>query len=479
MLHVLATALFDRPAFKNVISHGIVLGSDGQKMSKSLRNYPDVSEVLDRDGSDAMRWFLMSSPILRGGNLIVTEQGIREGVRQVMLPLWNVYHFFALYANAANNGEGYSAKLKYDSQHVMDRFILGKTRELIEQVTVAMDSYDIWNACESLRQYADALTNWYVRRSRERFFNEDTDAFDTLYTALVTVSKVAASLLPLSSEEIYRGLTGERSVHLADWPEASAFADESDLLALMQTVREVCSAGSALRKEKKIRVRQPLQKMTVAIAPEQFAALGTAFGEKGAEYFANIVEDELNLRQVELVSADTVDPADYGISQQLKVNARAAGPRLGKQVQVAIKASKSGDWTVTEDGTVLVGVAALDGGLALEEGEYELATVVAADAEGAEHTAAAVLPGGFLVLNIELTDELVAEGIARDTIRAIQQARKDADLNVADRINLSIAAPEETLAALRTNEALVTGETLAVSLQLSEAAELSISVAKA
>ena len=479
VLHVLATALFDRPAFKNVISHGIVLGSDGQKMSKSLRNYPDVSEVLDRDGSDAMRWFLMSSPILRGGNLIVTEQGIREGVRQVMLPLWNVYHFFALYANAANNGEGYSAKLKYDSQHVMDRFILGKTRELIEQVTAAMDSYDIWNACESLRQYADALTNWYVRRSRERFFNEDTDAFDTLYTALVTVSKVAASLLPLSSEEIYRGLTGERSVHLADWPEASAFADESDLLALMQTVREVCSAGSALRKEKKIRVRQPLQKMTVAIAPEQFAALGTAFGEKGAEYFANIVEDELNLRQVELVSADTVDPADYGISQQLKVNARAAGPRLGKQVQVAIKASKSGDWTVTEDGTVLVGVAALDGGLALEEGEYELATVVAADAEGAEHTAAAVLPGGFLILNIELTDELVAEGIARDTIRAIQQARKDADLNVADRINLSIAAPEETLAALRTNEALVTGETLAVSLQLSEAAELSISVAKA
>ena len=479
VLHVLATALFDRPAFKNVISHGIVLGSDGQKMSKSLRNYPDVSEVLDRDGSDAMRWFLMSSPILRGGNLIVTEQGIREGVRQVMLPLWNVYHFFALYANAANNGEGYSAKLKYDSQHVMDRFILGKTRELIEQVTAAMDSYDIWNACESLRQYADALTNWYVRRSRERFFNEDTDAFDTLYTALVTVSKVAASLLPLSSEEIYRGLTGERSVHLADWPEASAFADESDLLALMQTVREVCSAGSALRKEKKIRVRQPLQKMTVAIAPEQFAALGTAFGEKGAEYFANIVEDELNLRQVELVSADTVDPADYGISQQLKVNARAAGPRLGKQVQVAIKASKSGDWTVTEDGTVLVGVAALDGGLALEEGEYELATVVAADAEGAEHTAATVLPGGFLVLNIELTDELVAEGIARDTIRAIQQARKDADLNVADRINLSIAAPEETLAALRANEALVTGETLAVSLQLSEAAELSISVAKA
>ena len=478
-LHILATALFDRPAFKNVVSHGIVLGSDGQKMSKSLRNYPDVSEVLDRDGSDAMRWFLMSSPILRGGNLIVTEQGIREGVRQVMLPLWNVYHFFALYANAANKGAGYTAQVKYDSQHVMDRFILGKTRELIQQVTVDMDSYDIWSACEHLRLYADALTNWYVRRSRERFFDEDPDAFDTLYTALVTVSKVAASLLPLTTEEIYRGLTGERSVHLADWPIAEDFADESELLLLMETVRAVCSTGSSLRKEKKIRVRQPLQSLTAAIANEQFAQLETAFGAKGADYFAKIVKDELNLREVILVNAQDANPADYGISQQLKVNARAAGPRLGKQVQTAIKASKSGDWTIAEDGTVTVAFDTIDGGLALVDGEYELATVVASSDDGTEREAAAVLPGGFLVLNIELTDELVAEGIARDTIRAIQQARKDAGLNVSDRINLTVSAPQNTLEALRTHEELVTGETLAVSLDLTEGESLTITVAKA
>jgi len=478
-LHILATALFDRPAFKNVVSHGIVLGSDGQKMSKSLRNYPDVSEVLDRDGSDAMRWFLMSSPILRGGNLIVTEQGIREGVRQVMLPLWNVYHFFALYANAANKGAGYTAQVKYDSQHVMDRFILGKTRELVQQVTADMDSYDIWSACEHLRLYADALTNWYVRRSRERFFDEDPDAFDTLYTALVTVSKVAASLLPLTTEEIYRGLTGERSVHLADWPIAEDFADESELLSLMETVRAVCSVGSSLRKEKKIRVRQPLQSLTAAIANEQFAQLETAFGTKGADYFAKIVKDELNLREVILVNAQDANPADYGISQQLKVNARAAGPRLGKQVQTAIKASKSGDWTIAEDGTVTVAFNTIDGGLALVDGEYELATVVASSDDGTEREAAAVLPGGFLVLNIELTDELVAEGIARDTIRAIQQARKDAGLNVSDRINLTVSAPQETLEALRTHEELVTGETLAVSLDLTEGESLTITVAKA
>ena len=478
-LHILATALFDRPAFKNVVSHGIVLGSDGQKMSKSLRNYPDVSEVLDRDGSDAMRWFLMSSPILRGGNLIVTEQGIREGVRQVMLPLWNVYHFFALYANAANKGAGYTAQVKYDSQHVMDRFILGKTRELVQQVTADMDSYDIWSACEHLRLYADALTNWYVRRSRERFFDEDPDAFDTLYTALVTVSKVAASLLPLTTEEIYRGLTGERSVHLADWPAAEDFADESELLLLMETVRAVCSTGSSLRKEKKIRVRQPLQSLTAAIANEQFAQLETAFGAKGADYFAKIVKDELNLREVILVNAQDANPADYGISQQLKVNARAAGPRLGKQVQTAIKASKSGDWTIAEDGTVTVAFDAIDGGLALVDGEYELVTVVASSDDGTEREAAAVLPGGFLVLNIELTDELVAEGIARDTIRAIQQARKDAGLNVSDRIDLTVSAPQETLEALRTHEELVTGETLAVSLDLTEGESLTITVAKA
>ena len=478
-LHILATALFDRPAFKNVVSHGIVLGSDGQKMSKSLRNYPDVSEVLDRDGSDAMRWFLMSSPILRGGNLIVTEQGIREGVRQVMLPLWNVYHFFALYANAANKGAGYTAQVKYDSQHVMDRFILGKTRELVQQVTADMDSYDIWSACEHLRLYADALTNWYVRRSRERFFDEDPDAFDTLYTALVTVSKVAASLLPLTTEEIYRGLTGERSVHLADWPAAEDFADESELLSLMETVRAVCSTGSSLRKEKKIRVRQPLQSLTAAIANEQFAQLETAFGTKGADYFAKIVKDELNLREVILVNAQDANPADYGISQQLKVNARAAGPRLGKQVQTAIKASKSGDWTIADDGTVTVAFDTIDGGLALVDGEYELVTVVASSDDGTEREAAAVLPGGFLVLNIELTDELVAEGIARDTIRAIQQARKDAGLNVSDRINLTVSAPQDTLEALRAHEELVTGETLAVSLDLTEGESLTITVAKA
>ncbi|MFW0154957.1 isoleucine--tRNA ligase [Rothia sp. P6271] len=464
-LHILATALFDRPAFTNVISHGIVLGSDGQKMSKSLRNYPDVSEVLDRDGSDAMRWFLVSSPILRGGNLIVTEEGIREGVRQVMLPLWNVYHFFALYTNAAHQGAGYQAQLRYTSEHVMDRFILGKTRELITTVTEAMDSYDVSGATEALRHYTDTLTNWYVRRSRERFFEEDTVAFDVLYTALTTVVKTAAPLLPLVSEEIYRGLTGERSVHLTDWPEAELFTDESDLIRLMETTRSICSAGSSLRKTHKLRVRQPLRSMTVAVT----------HGAALSGVYENIIADELNLKEVRLLDAADVKPTDFGISQQLKVNARAAGPRLGKNVQQAIKAAKTGDWSVAEDGTVTVA----GGSIALESHEYELQTIVDETA-GQSHQAVSVLPGGgFLVLDTQLTPELEAEGIARDAIRTIQQARKDAQLVVSDRIELTVAAPERTRQAIQSFEQLVAGETLATSVHYQDASELSITVKKA
>src|SRR5690606_21843113 len=179
-MHVLAAALFDRPAFETCISHGIVLGSDGQKMSKSLQNYPDVREVFNRDGADAMRWFLMSSPILRGGNLVVTEQGIRDGVRQVLIPLWNAWYFFGLYANAS----GLEAKWATGSTHEMDRYILAKTRDFVTEVQEAQDAFHIAAACDAVRSFVDVLTNWYIRGSRDRFWDEDQSAFDTLYTVL-------------------------------------------------------------------------------------------------------------------------------------------------------------------------------------------------------------------------------------------------------------------------------------------------------
>ncbi len=446
-LHILATALFDKPAFSSCISHGIVLGSDGNKMSKSLRNYPDVAEVFERDGADAMRWFLMASPILRGGNLVVTEQGIRDAVRQVMIPLWNTWYFLALYANA----EQYDAQGRTDSTDPLDRYLLAKTRQYVEKLTGELDAYAIADACETTRAFLDVLTNWYVRRSRERFWEGKPEAFETLAAVLDIVCRAVAPLLPLTTEEIWRGLTGGRSVHLADWPDVSVLPADATLVAAMDQVREVCSSTSALRKAAKLRNRLPLATLTVVV--DDPAAL---------EPFAGIVADELNVKQVRLVAADSEEAAGYGVEQRLNVNARAAGPRLGRDVQAAIKGSKSGDWSVAADGSVT------SGGLALVEGEYALETVVGAAAEG---SATGMLPGGgFVVLDTVVTEELAEEGVARDLVRAVQQARRDADLQVTDRIELVIGGSAAVLSAARAHEALIAGETLATSYVVGESA---------
>jgi isoleucyl-tRNA synthetase len=465
-LHILASAIFDKPAFSTCVSHGVVLGSDGNKMSKSLRNYPDVREVFDRDGADAMRWFLMSSPILRGGNLVVTEQGIRDSVRQVLIPLWNSWYFFSLYANAAGES-GYDATRRTDagsSGHPMDRYVLAKLRDYVAAMTHQLDNYEVANACDSTRSFLDVLTNWYIRRSRERFWSTgedlDTDAFDTLFTVLEVVCRTTAPLMPLTTEEVWRGLTGERSVHLADWPSVDGLPEDADLVAAMDVVRDVCSAASALRKAANLRNRLPLASLTVVVAdPEALRG------------FESIVADEVNVKQVSLLALDAPEAAMYGVSQKLTVNARAAGPRLGKDVQAAIKGSKSGDWSVAEDGTVT------SGGLVLREGEYSLETV-AADIGGG--TATAMLPrGGFVVLDTEVTPELAAEGLARDLVRAVQQARRGAGLDVSDRITLTLAGPSDVQDAARTHERLIAEETLATTVAIGSADELRIQVTKA
>lgn len=463
VMHVLATALFDRPAFKTCVSHGIVLGSDGRKMSKSLQNYPDVNEVFHRDGSDAMRWFLMSSPILRGGNLIVTEEGIREGVRQVLLPLWSTYYFFTLYAGAARGGEGVLGREVDDARvaslPVMDRYVLAKTAELVRDVTAQMEEFDVPGASESLRSFMDLLTNWYVRTQRDRFWGEDADAFDTLYTVLVTLSRLSAPLLPLVTEEIYRGLTGERSVHLTDYPVAREAWSDDSLGAVMDRVREVVSAAHALRKARQIRVRQPLMALEVAVAdPEALRP------------YVSLIASELNVKMVVLVTEEAFTRANP-VERRLTVNARAAGPRIGKDVQAAIRGSKTGDWTESASGEVV------SGGIALVEGEYELATVIGG--EGDDAPAASVLAGGgFVLLHTDITPELEAEGFARDLIRSIQDERKHAGLNVSDRIELAVTVPAERVAAVEAHRELIAREVLAVSVAVAEG-ELAVEVRKA
>ena len=449
VMHVLSTALFDRPAFTGVSCHGIVLGSDGYKMSKSLRNYPDVSEVLDRDGSDAMRWFLMSSSVLRGGNLAVTEEGIRSGVREFLLPLWNSWYFFATYANAS--GDGYEASWRTDSTDVLDRYILARLGDLVREVRADLEGLDSTTAAGRLRDFAEVLTNWYIRRSRDRFWvgvSEDPksrEAFDTLYTVLETLTRVAAPLVPLISERVWQGLTGGRSVHLQDWPDAAAFPAADEIRDAMDAVRELSSVGNALRKKEKLRVRLPLARLTV-VSP-----LASTLGQ-----FEDILREELNVKSVELVALADTTAHDYGIDHRLSVNARAAGPRLGKEVQKAIQAARSGDWSEV-DGVVTAG------GIALEPAEYELVLETTGRPEG---EALAIVPtGGFVLLDTQTTPELEAEGLARDVIRAVQETRKNAGFDVSDRIRLDLrfASEEDADAVASAFEiADVAGETLAV-----------------
>ncbi len=446
-LHVLATALFDRPAFKTCVSHGIVLGSDGQKMSKSLRNYPDVSEVFDRDGADAMRWFLMSSPILRGGNLVVTEQGIRDGVRQVMIPLWNAWSFFALYANTARGGEGYEAKRSTTSTDVLDRYLLAKLSEFVGDMRDQLDDYEIAAACDTMRGFLDVLTNWYIRRSRDRFWGGESEeslaAFDTLWTALETVTRATAPLLPLVTEEIWRGLTGGRSVHLTDFPDPADLPADHALVVAMDRAREICSTGSSLRKAQKLRARLPLGDLTLVVPqPDGPGALprhhpGRA--QRQAPHPRRPRDRERGgLRH---------HPAPH---RQRPGGRAATGPRgaaghQGQQVgRLVGRRRRRRDLRRARPRRGRVHPR--DG-----RGRRRRRQPRHGDAPG----------GGFVVLDTTVTPELAAEGVARDLVRAVQQARRDAGLHVSDRISLTIQGSPEVFEATVTHRDLIVGETLA------------------
>jgi isoleucyl-tRNA synthetase len=438
-LHVLATALFDRPAFSNCVSHGIVLGNDGAKMSKSLNNYPNPLEMFDLHGSDAMRWHLLSSAILRGSDGMVTETGMRDTVRHVLLPLWNSWYFLTLYANAADH----QGVHRTDSSNMLDQYVMAKTRDLVEATTAALDDYDLFGACQQVRDYLDVLTNWYVRRSRSRFWEGDHDAIDTMHTVLSVLVRVTAPLLPFMSESIHGGLNADdASVHLLDWPSVDELPANVGLVESMDLVREVCSATLSVRKANQRRVRLPLNSVTVATS-----------GAYRLEAFTDVVAEEVNVRNVVL----TDDVASVA-TEQLQLVPKALGPRLGKEVQTVIKAHKTGDWTV-ENGTVTVG------GVELLDGEYTL-KLVADDSIGDGMASTGLgRSGGVVALDIRVTEELEVEGRARDLIRLVQQARRDADLHVSDRIALTISAETATVDAVARHLDLIATETLATSVE--------------
>jgi isoleucyl-tRNA synthetase len=437
-LHVLATALFDRPAFSNCVSHGIVLGDDGRKMSKSLRNYPDPTAIFDSYGADAMRWYLLSSTILRGSDLAVTEHGMRDTVRQVLLPLWNAWYFLGLYANADDT----VGSIDTSSTNVLDRYVMAKARTLVAGVTEAMDAYDLFSACGQIRSFFDVLTNWYIRRSRDRFWEGEQAAIDTLHTVLEVVCRLAAPLLPLTTEAVYKGLTGERSVHLADWPTVEELPADDELVVTMDQVRDVCSATLSVRKAQGRRVRLPLSSLTVAVP-----------GAASLAAFADLIADEVNVKSVEL----TEDVASLATSV-LQVVPAVVGPRLGGQTQQVIKAVKNGDWH-REGDTVVAG------GITLLPGEFTVKLVASGDG------ASAALDGGdgVVVLDVDVTPELEAEGVSRDLVRLVQQARRDAGLAVSDRIALTLGVPEAVRRQLAPFIESVATETLATSVSWGDA----------
>ncbi len=458
-LHVLATALFDRPAFRTCVSHGIILGDDGRKASKSLRNFPDPMEMFHSYGSDAVRLSLMGSPVLRGGNLVVAEESIRDQVRQVLLPLWNTWYFFGLYANTCNDGTGIDVRAPRPEELAeledMDRYVLARTRSLVQTVRMEMERYEIAEAVARVREHLDLLTNWYVRTSRQRFWDEDAGAYQTLYTALEVLLRVMAPLAPMVTDEVWRGLTGGRSVHLTDWPvpgnpddpTAAALVADEELVTAMDAVRDVVSVTHGLRKANQLRVRQPLRSVKVVVdRPDALTP------------FTGLVADEVNVKDVEVRDLADGAASEYGVYTKLTVNARAAGPRLGKDVQRAIAGARSGAWEAQGERVSVDGIL-------LEEGEFTLSTEI--EDRFGDTVAAGVLPGGgFVVLDLELDDELIGDGYARDVVRQVQDARKAADLHVSDRIRLSLAVPRQWAQAVTDRKDFIAGETLAVSVHV-------------
>ncbi|OZB46924.1 MAG: isoleucine--tRNA ligase, partial [Cellulomonas sp. 14-74-6] len=302
---------------------------------------------------------------------------------------------------------------------------------------------------------------------RDRFWAEDHDAFDTLWTALEVLTRVMAPLAPLVTEEVWRGLTGQRSVHLTDWPTQvpGGHGADQDLAAVVDQVRSAVSTALGLRKAHQLRVRQPLRSLTVAVA-----------NPSAAQPYADLVAAELNVKRVELVADDEDAAGRFGITQRLAVNARAAGPRLGKGVQTAIRAAKAGSWRSTDDGVVVTLEDGTD--VPLLPAEYDLTTVVDGAAGG--DVAAAVLPGGggFVVLDLALDDALLAEGYARDVVRAVQDARKAAGLRVSDRIDLRLQVPADQVAAVEAHREFVARETLATSFEVTPGDELTVQVSR-
>lgn len=412
-LMVLATAMWDSPAFRTVSANGMVVDENKKKFSKSLKNFVNPEAQIEQFGADSIRLFILGSNFMKAEPVPVDKEGkvFSETAKTILTPLWNAYHFFTLYANAG----GITATDNV-SDNALDKYIVAELNELIQTTDRALAEYKPDSAIKEFVRFLDILNNWYIRRSRARFWDEEQAAFDTLHIVLTTLTRVMAPFAPFVTEYIYRNLTGGESVHLTDFPTAMPYDEK--IVADMRRVQMVVSAGKQLRENYRLRNRLPLNKLTVAGA--------------NMPQYADIIKEELNVKSVEF--ADSVD----GVADKfVYLITPRIGARLGGALKEIIPAVKRGDYTVAGDTLVAAGHT-------LNADEFESRLTVKPGVAGA------ALPDNtaVVVLDTEINSELVAEGLANDALRFIQDTRKAANLDVSDRIRLTYSADPAIAMAL-------------------------------
>ncbi len=437
-LMVLATAMWDKPAFKTVSANGMVVDENKKKFSKSLKNFVNPETQIEQFGADAIRLFILGSNFMKAEPVPVDKEGkvFSETAKTILTPLWNAYHFFTLYANAG----GIAATDDISSSNPLDKYIMAELDELTATVGAALDEYKPDTAVSAFVRFLDILNNWYIRRGRARFWDEEQTAFNVLHHVLVTLCRLMAPFAPFISEYIYRNLTGGDSVHLTDFPTQRSSAD-AQIVTDMRRVQSVVSVGKQLRENYKLRNRLPLARLTVA----------------GADLsaYADIIRDELNVKAVEFApdAASVADAFVYLITPKI-------GARLGGALKEIIPAVKGGKYEIHGDKLTAAGYE-------LNSDEFENRLTVKAGITGAalpDNTAA-------IVIDTAVTPELVAEGLANDALRFIQDTRKSAGLDVSDRIKLTYAADADFAAAVENHRERIMRDALIVEMNAGDATD--------
>jgi isoleucyl-tRNA synthetase len=452
-LTVLAADLLDRPAFKNCIVSGLVLAADGKKMSKSLRNYTDPVEAINKFGADAIRLFLMHSAVVKADDLKYSDDGVSDVLKSIIIPLWNSYSFFVTYANidkAFPEGQAFVNKLP---ENLLDRWLISITQQLVLNVTTTLDAYDLSGAIDPIVAFIDQMNNWYIRRSRRRFWKSEndtdkTEAYEALYIALKTFTLVAAPVIPFITEEIWQNLKGKtdaESVHLADYPVYKKEWRDEKLEYKMASVQKAVSMGRSLRNQYNVKNRQPLASIALVTRnPEERKVLAE---------MEDSIKEEMNVKKVVFHERE-----DELVEYRAKANFRVLGKELGplmKSASVRIAALDQESIQSILDGSKL--------SIDVEGRSIEL-TPEKVIVDRIEKEDLKIINDGTLTVGLDtkITDELRKEGLVRDLIRGIQNLRKDSGFAVTDRIRLSVSGDDELKSAFMMFSDFIANETLSV-----------------